>query len=283
MFSEYYKDIGLYSHIRQASRARFRKIDFDTAALILVKSGRKLLHLGETAYTANVNDAIFVDAKNIVDVSNISDETGPYEAEIIVFDAKLISRFKKTHTPFQPLKSHDRVLAFTPTKEMKHGLSQLRDALLDPEILPRSVMEHKMIEVLLWLQEMGFSFGTSETRNIVYEVRSLIAVECQKNWKTSDIANILGYSEPTLRRRLKDLGTSFTDIISDVRMMQALALLQGTDQSITEISYSVGYQSPSKFALRFKRRFDLSPSEIRQKENDQIGTEIDLRGREKVS
>lgn len=60
-------------------------------------------------------------------------------------------------------------------------------------------------------------------------------------------------SEATLRRRLEKEGLSFLQILIDVRMTRALALLQVTDLSIGQIALEVGYNSPSRFAARLRR------------------------------
>ena len=67
----------------------------------------------------------------------------------------------------------------------------------------------------------------------------------------------------TLRRHLQGEGVSFQDLLIDVRMSHALALLQVTDLPIGQIALEVGYDSASRFAVRFRRRFAMSPSEVR--------------------
>jgi AraC-like DNA-binding protein len=52
-------------------------------------------------------------------------------------------------------------------------------------------------------------------------------------------------------------------LLMEMRMGQALRLLQSTDMSIVQVSFSVGYESPSKFAGRFKSRFGFAPSSLR--------------------
>ena len=50
------------------------------------------------------------------------------------------------------------------------------------------------------------------------------------------------------------------------RMNQAAVLLgTRTDLNITEISGLVGYDSPSKFAMAFRRVMGLSPTEYRNR------------------
>lgn len=49
----------------------------------------------------------------------------------------------------------------------------------------------------------------------------------------------------------------------DVRMTSALRLLQGTDWPISLIASQVGYESASRFAERFRKRFGFAPTAIR--------------------
>ena len=91
----------------------------------------------------------------------------------------------------------------------------------------------------------------------------MIGVAPEKNWISKDIAQSVAMSEATFRRRLADEGQSFTGILLDVRMTLALTLLQVTDISISKIAYQVGYESASRFSVRFKKRFGFSPTAIR--------------------
>lgn len=49
------------------------------------------------------------------------------------------------------------------------------------------------------------------------------------------------------------------------RMKKGAALLRDTRDSISDIAYSVGYESQSKFAIAFKELYDMSPLEYRKK------------------
>jgi AraC-like DNA-binding protein len=71
-------------------------------------------------------------------------------------------------------------------------------------------------------------------------------------------------SEASLRRHLAAEDSSLSEILLDVRMSTALTLLQSTAQPVTRIAGEVGYQSPSQFAVRFRRRFGCSPSDVRR-------------------
>ncbi len=79
-----------------------------------------------------------------------------------------------------------------------------------------------------------------------------------------NICEHLAMSESTLRRKLKLEGTSVQEIKDQARLGLALHLLQTSRDSIGVIAGKCGYQSQSRFTERFKRRFGLTPTELRR-------------------
>jgi AraC-like DNA-binding protein len=71
-------------------------------------------------------------------------------------------------------------------------------------------------------------------------------------------------SESKLRRKLKLEGTSVQEIKDQARLGLALHLLQTSSNSIGVIADKCGYQSQSRFTERFKKRFGLTPSELKK-------------------
>lgn len=79
----------------------------------------------------------------------------------------------------------------------------------------------------------------------------------------------LAMSESTLRRKLKLEGTSLQAVKDQSRLGLALHYLQTTAYSVGMVADKCGYQSQSRFTERFKKRFGLTPSELRKtKMND---------------
>jgi len=136
-------------------------------------------------------------------------------------------------------------------------------AIRAPDCVPDAVAENRVQELLTWLLHVGFVFKSDEPAELQRKVRLMIGVAPEKNWISKDIAQSVAMSEATFRRRLADEGQSFTGILLDVRMTLALTLLQVTDISISKIAYQVGYESASRFSVRFKKRFGFSPTAIR--------------------
>lgn len=59
----------------------------------------------------------------------------------------------------------------------------------------------------------------------------------------------------------KYLSQSPIRYLTDYRLKKALALLQNTDHTITEISYQVGFNHPSYFTETFKKYYQCTPRE----------------------
>lgn len=62
----------------------------------------------------------------------------------------------------------------------------------------------------------------------------------------------------------KEMGISFLEYLTYVRISIAKKLLQQTDLSIIEICLEVGYQDPSHFAKIFRKKEGISPREYRK-------------------
>lgn len=73
------------------------------------------------------------------------------------------------------------------------------------------------------------------------------------------IAGHLRLSRRTLQRRLKEQGTSFETIVSQVRADLAASYLQDSDLSITQIAEVLQYSETCAFSRSFKGHFGVSP------------------------
>lgn len=79
-----------------------------------------------------------------------------------------------------------------------------------------------------------------------------------------DFARILHITPRTLERRLRREDKQFSQILAEVRLEKASALLCGGRHPVTEIAYQLGYKDVANFTRAFKRQTGLSPSQFRQ-------------------
>ena len=78
-----------------------------------------------------------------------------------------------------------------------------------------------------------------------------------------DLANSLNMSKRTLHRKLRDQGTTFRSLLTQVRKDLARFYIQNLDYSITEIAFLLGYADISAFSRAFKSWFGQTPTELR--------------------
>lgn len=84
----------------------------------------------------------------------------------------------------------------------------------------------------------------------------------------SVVAGKLGMTERTFARRLGDEGTTFSEVLEDVRQNLSEEYLKKSDLSLPEIAYLLGYSDSPAFIRAYKRWFGVTPgaraSEVRR-------------------
>lgn len=92
----------------------------------------------------------------------------------------------------------------------------------------------------------------------------------EKPLQLADAAEACGVSSGYLSRLFGDqLGLSFIDYLTQVRMRVAEDLLVENKLPIKEIAYAVGYQDPNYFSRIFKRQKGIAPTSYLQEKRDE--------------
>jgi AraC-like DNA-binding protein len=99
---------------------------------------------------------------------------------------------------------------------------------------------------------------TKRVRELV--VRMLPEGEPQR----AEVARLQSISERTLQRHLKAEGTSFNQILDDVRREMSCKYLRQRRLDLSEISCLLGFNGQSNFSRAFKRWFEMSPRQYRE-------------------
>jgi len=80
-----------------------------------------------------------------------------------------------------------------------------------------------------------------------------------------NISKHFGINEFRLKKGFRDaFGTTVFDYLLSRRLEYSLQLLKDTQQSISEISTSVGYNYPNHFSAAFKKKFGYNPAAWRK-------------------
>lgn len=77
--------------------------------------------------------------------------------------------------------------------------------------------------------------------------------------RIEEVARALGYSRQTLYRRLKAEGTTFEQVLDDLRRRLALRLVRDEGLPVKEAAWRLGFSDPAAFSRAFKRWTGSSP------------------------
>ena len=98
---------------------------------------------------------------------------------------------------------------------------------------------------------------------IAATVERLVRLQLADGPRLVDIGAELHLNERTLRRHLREAGTSFQAIHDRVRLEAAEALLATPGPSIAEIGAAIGFHDPREFRRAFKRWTGRAPRQAR--------------------
>ena len=81
-------------------------------------------------------------------------------------------------------------------------------------------------------------------------------------FSVEQLAADAGLSRSQLHRRMKELtGITPSDFIRNLRLEQAARLLRERKANISQVAYTLGFNTPGNFSKAFKQHFGMSPTE----------------------
>lgn len=254
--------LGAALQIVQEGGLPLRRVLVEFPALVFVRAGRKRIRSAGVTVTANSGEMVAVEAGSEIEVTNALPPHGPYEAFCLALDPQLCGS-----TENLPAKTRVISPAVALGRPPSYLLSAFERAVASCEkgaSAPDRILRHHLQEVLIGLELLGWRFDASGLGRTSNRVRRLLGADLSRGWRIGAVGKSLGMSEATLRRRLGEEGLSFRAILGQVRMGRALALLQSSNLSVTQVAYEVGYESVSQFTAKFRRHFGQSPRRLRE-------------------
>jgi AraC-like DNA-binding protein len=241
-----------------------QSISMPVAGLLVVVEGVKKIWWAGRTYTYGPGQAFALPTGAYVDVVNDPDaRTGFYRALFLGFSAGLLAEARRRwsslaagHVTVDPTVDIDAALG--------SAILHTSEALSGGIRVSSRVTEQRILEVLLLMAESGAAPLRPDIKfcSTSDAVRSIVRDRPAHDWSAASIAAELCKSEPTLRRMLRQEGTSFRKIVADERMCAARSLLMAGRSSVAEAAVVAGYSSSSHFAQRFRGTFGCLPSEL---------------------
>ncbi|WP_229313498.1 ATP-binding protein [Larkinella terrae] len=175
------------------------------------------------------------------------------------------------------LTSHIPVLLLTAKSDAESRMDGFRTGADDYLIKPFSTEELRVRVANLVEQRKKLAAKyrseiwapASPTRTLSYDEKFVISLRAVVETHLSDssfsveqLAEEMCLSRTQLFRKVKALlEISPNELINDIRLQRAAELIRSKADSLTQISYSVGFSEQSYFAKRFRKKFGVSPGE----------------------
>ncbi|MEH2243534.1 helix-turn-helix transcriptional regulator [Nostoc sp.] len=97
------------------------------------------------------------------------------------------------------------------------------------------------------------------------KVRGVIIEELGKgNVGSERVSTRLGIVPRTLQRQLREAGTSYREVLDEIRQELSVYYLRNSDIAICEVTFLLGFSETTSFNRAFKRWYDLSPAKFQR-------------------
>ena len=161
--------------------------------------------------------------------------------------------------------SADRVTAYEDILELSPSRGSCSMAIEIPRELLDQVPPLANVELFELALDVCKQIERSrpELASFSAEVAQTIRANPGRDWTQADLSAHFHVSPSTFRRRLAEQGTSYKEILLDVRMGLARQMLGDSELQIARIGEFLGYADSSNFATAFKRATGMSPREFR--------------------
>lgn len=166
---------------------------------------------------------------------------------------------------------NDRYLLFSNNEKVKLIVEQIM-------YLKDNLWREKSIVALMQLIVFLFSDDIDACKkdgkyidvNLSYKIKEIkkeVTQNLEKYVSIEEVSQKYNISERTFSDCFKEIyGNTYYSFIKEYRIKKAAELLITSDDSITEIALSVGYQNPGKFSKVFKEIMGITPLKFRKRE-----------------
>jgi AraC-like DNA-binding protein len=138
----------------------------------------------------------------------------------------------------------------------------------DAKALDEPFVTHnaELLEAIVPGLEAALNEGTSR-RSLADDVRTALTQRISgERPAVEKVARALGMSPRTLQRRLEQLGTSYQELLDDVRRRSARRLLANTDLDSGEVAFLLGFEELNSFTRAFRAWEGTTPTQWRTKQ-----------------
>lgn len=115
--------------------------------------------------------------------------------------------------------------------------------------------------------------------NLVDHVRAALTRGLRGDWPSAEeVSSLIGTSPQTLRRHLREHGTSLTEIKEELQRDVAIASLTHGTEPVSELARRLGFSEPSAFHRAFRRWTGCAPGAFRARSTPQQWAHTEAEG-----
>ncbi len=159
----------------------------------------------------------------------------------------------------------------TASSNLKNILKILQNETLLPQcggkIVIETLIQLVFVEALRSMDFKNLKGGSLKglTHPDMGRVLNAIHKDLKRNWTVAELSKIYGASRSTFAAYFKTMvGVSPMDYLQRWRMMYAKEALRNSQMRISEVAYSVGYESVTAFSTAFSKVVGESPKRFRE-------------------
>lgn len=242
---------GLFSYCALAQE-RLASIRLERPVLGVLLSGAKEVWRGLGHERLSAGTLFALPARIALDVVNDPDpRSGTYQSLIIEITLDMIA-----DSPPGPTAALSAGAAIPLRPELIEAVAHAAAAITEgPAAAP---VRHARVSELLALLSEEPTARVLFNLSAADRVAQLIRTKPEHPWRSDAVARSLGMSQATLRRRLREEGSGFSDILRRERMHAARRLLdRGMASGLA--ATAVGYASRTHFARAYRTTFGRNP------------------------
>jgi len=138
-------------------------------------------------------------------------------------------------------------------------------------VLPRALLDRALVAphvgLLSYLERHAETLQAKlrDSASLSARIREIITAHLREGEPTQRaVAKLCAMSERTLQRRLQEEGTTFVELLEEVRFGLSRLYLDDPQLAVFEVAFLLGYSEPSAFNRAFRRWTGGSPSEFRR-------------------
>jgi AraC-like DNA-binding protein len=130
--------------------------------------------------------------------------------------------------------------------------------------MPMPTADHKLHALMQKHAELLLA-ELPKAESVTEKVRALVAEQLSGgNPSVEHLAEVLHMSPRTLGRKLEHEGTTFKELLDDLRRRMALRYVGGHDLGLSEIAFLLGFSQTAAFHRAFKRWTGQTPIDYRR-------------------